>query len=525
MSNSLSIYRLKVESVDVARLIDLGKRIFEFEQPYELSERGTSHVLRSGQLAVELDSASGGIWAADEARLWKPSMQPKLLDETGALARANEIVQQRSLLPDLARPFRFGKPTVGGTYFSMSREGKRQDRRLDVQIVYPVMVGDLPVVGGGGDFTLILGDQGSVIGFSGVWRNARQAFEAAVVEPERADEQFRAMTKAMKILSFDRSLAYYAAPSRQEQEFLYPVYVYRATALFDDRPVSLRQMVLPATDFGPPVEFGEPQAPRQKSPRPERTRGRERRRSYATLAARNPFEAGTSWIGQSGGLPGSQANAQGFVDELAASGWLINFNWGDANAWESDWRRNDDTWVDAADFVFYTGHADMNGWVLSNPDDNFLSFTEVGNLPQSPGDLWGQNDLEWVVIAACGPLQDGILASGGGDVFDRWDGAFDGLHILLGYGAITFDNTEEGRRLIQYARGGSTLIDSWFRAAKEIQPSTNGEKAPDGPDVYVGAMWVGRDGIDPSSDHAWGFGSVSADPTSPTWYAAMWTLC
>jgi hypothetical protein len=530
MPDRLPIYRLDAESVSAARLIDLGKRIFDFDQAFELRERDSSHLLRHGRRAVELDRASGGIWAADEAQLWKPSLRPKLLEEDDALARANEIVRRRQLLPELAKPFRFGKPIVGGTHFAISREGRREDRRLDVQIAYPVMVGELPVVGGGGDFTLILGDGGAVIGFSGVWRPAKSAFEAGVVKPERADEQFRALTRSMKILSVERSLAYYAAPASEKQQFLYPVYVYRATALFGDQPVPLREIMLPATEFGPPVEFGAPQPPRLKAPRqkpkaPRRSSERGVRRNYATLAAANPFEAGTSWIGQSGGLAGSQANAQGFVDELAAAGWLINFNWGDGNAWESDWRRNDDTWVDAADFVFYTGHANMSGWVLSNPDDTFLSFTEVGAGAGNPGDLWGQNDLEWVVVAACGPLQDEILAQGGGDVLSRWDGAFDGLHILLGYGAVTYDNEVEGRKLAQYAKGGSTLIDAWFRTAKEVQPSTNGFPAPDGPNVYVGAMWVGRDGIDPSGDHAWGFGSVSADPTSPTWYAAMWTLC
>lgn len=52
-------------------------------------------------------------------------------------------------------------------------------------------------------------------------------------------------------------------------------------------------------------------------------------------------------------------------------------------------------------------------------------------------------------------LQDDLLASGGGDVLARWDGPFDGLHILLGYGAVTFDNSDEGRKLAQYAKGGS----------------------------------------------------------------------
>jgi hypothetical protein len=77
---------------------------------------------------------------------------------------------------------------------------------------------------------------------------------------------------------------------------------------------------------------------------------------------------------------------------------------------------------------------------------------------------------------------------------------------------------------VRYARAGSTLIDAWF-------PHREGDPALD--QRRVGARrperlcqgWVGRDGIDPSSDHAWGFGSVSADPTSPTWCTAMWTLC
>jgi hypothetical protein len=254
-------------------------------------------------------------------------------------------------------------------------------------------------------------------------------------------------------------------------------------------------------------------------------RAKLQRRTLASRSRWRPWEAGTSWIGESGGLAGSQANAQGFVDEWADAGWHIDFNWGDGNAWESDWRRNDDTWVDNADFVFYTGHADGNGWVLANPDDGSLDFNEVGAAPAARGDLWGQSDLEWVIIAACGPLEDDILAATGGDALARWDGAFDGMHLLLGYGSVTFDNTEEGLRVSQYAKSGNTLVDAWFRAGKEIQPSTNGYGAPFGPTVYVGAMWVGGNGIDPINDHAWDFGSVSADPVLPSWIAAMWTMC
>lgn len=137
----------------------------------------------------------------------------------------------------------------------------------------------------------------------------------------------------------------------------------------------MRLIAVPATDSArlflrpqPPRSRGEPIAAR-------------------SLAAINPFRAAPRGSGLLGGLPGRQQNAQGFVDGLAAAGWLINFNWGDANAWESDWNANDDTYVDAADFVFYTGHADLNGWMLVTPGtSNLVRLTPsvAGRRPPIP---------------------------------------------------------------------------------------------------------------------------------------------
>lgn len=530
MKDHLSIYRVNSEDTGLSRQIDLANRIFGGKDDFEVFETKENRVLRSAQHTVEIALPSGGLWAADKEQLWKPSVRAELPNTRDVVSMTNALVQEWDWLPKLEKPFRFAEPVVGGTYYAIRKGGKRENRRLDVQVDLPIMIDEYPVVGGGGDFTVILGHQSKVIGCSGCWRLVASAFDAKLIERKVADEQFREITRGLKIESFDATLAYYAAPSSTEQEFLYPVYIYRATALFDGKPVPLRQFMIPATDFGPPLSPNEPQPQRQKRARPtsvEKEAIKQQRRSLMTRSAWRPWEAGTAWIGLCGNPPlgGSQSNAQGFVDEWAAAGWHIDFNWGDCNAWESDWRRNDDLFVDNADFVFYTGHADGNGWVLAKPDDERLSYTEVGSKPEKPGDLWGQSDLEWLIIAACGPLEDDILAKGGGDVLARWDGAFDGMHILMGYGAVTNDNTQEGRKVSQYAKSGNTLINSWFRTAKEIQPSTNGWPAPFGPTVYVGAMWVGRDNIDPFNDHAWDYGSVSADPTSPTWLAAMWTMC
>jgi len=227
------------------------------------------------------------------------------------------------------------------------------------------------------------------------------------------------------------------------------------------------------------------------------------------------IEAATSWIGPSQGLSGSPANAQGFVDGLSAAGWTINFNWGEANAWESDWNSNDDNWVDSADFVFYTGHADENGWVLNVPADTSLDYTEVGLTPGIPHDHYGQNDLEWFIIAACGPHESSHFTTGVGNAFDRWRGIFDGLHVFMGYGAVTSDNTTEGARVVELALAGWPIIDAWFRTAWEIQPSTNGYSAPYGPTVYVTAMYAHRGDHATRDDHIWGTGTTVADPVSP----------
>jgi hypothetical protein len=544
---TLPIYRLSTPVVNENTVRQLATKLLKISG--EVGRTEDRLVLQSDQQVVEMYLNSGGIWVADEAQLWNPDLKPTLLEGDSARIIGDAFLRENKLLPapDEKQNFSIEFTKLGATYAALFDDNTQQrtDRKLDVQLIYSMKInvrhqGDslmhLPVVGGGGEFNLSLGDQGSIIGYSGVWRQIEGVeTESPVIPEEKANEEFKKMVAGMEIQSFESFLAYYSAPSTVEQKYLYPVYVYRAVATVDNETVPLRLITIPATEFGPKLELLPPPPKRTENDMPQRRstmpegpeekQGQSEKTPGQNLTAQVAgFEAGTSWIGQSGGLSGSQKNTKGFIDGLSADGWNINFNWGDAAAWESDWRRNDDSWVDAADFVFYTGHANMNGWQLRNPDDGFLHFNEVGASPESPGDIWGQQDLEWVIIAACGPLQDEVISPGGGDVFSRWDGAFDGLHQLLGYGAVTYDNEEEGKTVVRYAREGKTIINAWFRAAREIQPSTNGWTAPDGPTIWVGVMYVYRSGTtSPGNDHIWGHGSVAPDPTSPNIKVAIWT--
>ena len=569
----LPVFQVASTVAPAERLHDLGKRIFPGEDQ-EIIERGTRVELHSKVGGIEIDVGKGGVWASDTSRLWRfdprYAKRKNLMTGRAAKTLSAQLLTSYSVLPEVAAPFRLKPAKVTGaiTGYSPRKGAPRQINQEDTTVLTDIEVDvskyglkrkSLPVVGGGGRFGVVLDEGGQLLAIRGVWRPAVGKPELREIIPQsKTDEIYRSMMGTTPVVEFSSELAYYSAPAFSEQTLLYPVYVYSGFADYMGYRVPLRKVLIPATETGlipqqfplqfPRTEHMNPQIrslPSDFQPLPgkplplgvavNRRLLHEKGLKFNNLFVEGPagtpliinpklklpqikeltnllgyYSAGTSWIGLSGGLSGSQNNAQGFVDELAAIGWNIRFNWGDSNAWESDWRQNDDTWVDAADFVFYTGHANSDGWVLAAPDDTFLHFTETAGSR----DLWGANNLEWAVVAACGPLQDEAVGSGG-DVLDRWRAAFDGLHILMGYAQVTYDNEEEGKRLAQYAKAGNTIIQSWFRAGQEIQPGG----------IWVGAYYVGDATGSTGNDHLWGVGSVGPDITSPTWRACSWVPC
>jgi hypothetical protein len=105
------------------------------------------------------------------------------------------------------------------------------------------------------------------------------------------------------------------------------------------------------------------------------------------------------------------------------------------------------------DLVFYTGHAGPDAFYFcSNMDDQWLDLGTEAKL--------GDNNLEWLVIAACGPLQG-----------TQWPLAFSGLHLLLGYTTVSYDNTTEGYDFANCLLNAYTVRASWAGAATNSQPA------------------------------------------------------
>ncbi len=204
-------------------------------------------------------------------------------------------------------------------------------------------------------------------------------------------------------------------------------------------------------------------------------------------------------------LDGTPANASGFINRMLQQGipydpqvWRADFGvqeWMFRDA--SYYGGQDHLYADNVDMLFFTGHAFSDGWQAANA---YYGYSK------SYGDGWvgrnevrfGNQDLEWLIIAACGPLQEyGALDASSAA---RWLPAFDGLHLMLGYSTVSDDAPGEGYTFADNLIRRNMLVrDAWVDAAMTHQ------------DWYTGWAYMGV--IGPNNTHT--FNDKFKGPVGP----------
>ena len=239
-------------------------------------------------------------------------------------------------------------------------------------------------------------------------------------------------------------------------------------------------------------------------------------------------EVGVEWSGLSyedRPLSGSEPDTGKFYHHMGTiGGYSQEFNWGEWNAWESDFRDatehngNDTEWVDAVDFVYYAGHGNsLSISFTSEHDDEYLYFSDL---------KLGDGDLETLAMLSCNVLD---FYNWGGNIFELWGPVLQGVHQVCGFATGAKNSYSMGFQFALYMTGvyplpALTIMESWFRAGLEFQPS----------DKKV-AIFYGTNSTnpfqpqldDPINDHAKGFGYVCSDPTPETmgWYVYITSNC
>jgi hypothetical protein len=228
-----------------------------------------------------------------------------------------------------------------------------------------------------------------------------------------------------------------------------------------------------------------------------------------------PVDVGSETVGTSMGLPGCIPDTTGFNARMALSGIPTQFLWMNLNAWERDFKDpskpsgQDQLYADDVDETFYCGHANGNGFSFpGSQTDGFLDYNDA---------FWGNRDLEWLGIAACGPLQN---VSNGLQWYQRWGPAFGGLHLLLGYETTSSDVTGEG-----FDFANNQLGTFWWGTPMKVRDSWIWMAiANQGSSVRWAEMGVfGPGGVTNYNDYFWGKGPTGPD-IFPGSFTGFWKI-
>ncbi len=160
-------------------------------------------------------------------------------------------------------------------------------------------------------------------------------------------------------------------------------------------------------------------------------------------------------------------SAWNFYNAMRAAGYTgsDSFIWGNAAAWETDWKRaalggSEDSWVDDVDIMFVHSHGNYSGGVGSIwiPYDH----TDTNVVPNDCAASWGTRDLEWLGVKTCLSLAD----------VNGWAGCMNGVHIIAGFTTLSASNEFGGYWADQllgwylwpfgYLRAPKTVTQAWF---------------------------------------------------------------
>jgi len=431
---------------------------------YDLSDTGAfRYVSERGYLRLPMGETEAGVGEPDEsgadtvaAALDFDAINAlPVLDPDEAVSTTEAILEELGLLPAKATPV--GSHT---TFDAVGVDGTPvvDAKAIDTTVSYGFKLMKRLLEVPGQKIAVSYDGDGTVTQLTYDVREFTKAGKVDVVgRKEALDRCATQLGPAVTVT--DATKAYAAPPLTDALDALYLSYRCEGTTAdgADTRAVFVSAL---AEGGGPPA--------------PDKPRAVERREAAPPNSPDTGFQidAGTSWIGLSQGLGGSEQNTAGFINRMAGAGVPIQFDYGDENAWETDWKDpllggEDHIVTDDVDLTFYTGHANADGFTAGGDhDDDFVGYWDA---------LWGNTDMEWASIAACGPLQVG---EPGSLWYERWGPSFDGLHQINGYATGSYDNTIEGDRFASYLLGSPfwfweapmPVHVAWATMARDSQP-------------------------------------------------------
>lgn len=155
----------------------------------------------------------------------------------------------------------------------------------------------------------------------------------------------------------------------------------------------------------------------------------------------------------------------GFYDHMGSHGQIKVFNWGNDNAWETDFRHPDSggdslNWSDDVHFCMVNDHGGNAGNVVSF----YFSKAHTNCSVPSTKMRLGRKNLKWLAALGC----DAVLNTNADHIVGVWGGPMQGTHIVCGYIGTAADawwTRNLGRDFADDICGGDTIAGSWVSRA------------------------------------------------------------
>lgn len=185
-----------------------------------------------------------------------------------------------------------------------------------------------------------------------------------------------------------------------------------------------------------------------------------------------PVCVGVEWINTFHSGPCHQNNlsyrddhAEGFYNRMGAHGHFKIFDWGNDNAWETDFRDpafggDSHTWTENVDFCYYSDHGGNWGNVMH------IAFAVAHTNCLGSSNQWklGSRMMKWLVLDCC----QAVLNTTAAHICAVWIPPMKGAHMVFGFignGHDSWWNASLGSDFGDDAGGGSRLANAWLDRA------------------------------------------------------------
>jgi hypothetical protein len=522
MSDRLPCYRLAAVINPADEVDRIARDVFGFkhftvtqdedEPIYTARETGSAR-------EMELDAGLGAIWMADWDRLWNPHIKPVLPNKPAATEMAMAFFAEHELLPrpDALPEMKITIKDPLTTNTVRTAPAGSGTVNLDVHVGVPV---DIAVAGkktgrllGRNKWCVTFGEKGGIINC---------VLGQLAMQPEVDLEHSPILLPPPLTIrglesdpdpSVSWSFAYERIRDVNGQQWLLPMYVWTSNS--SSEPEYVR---FPATERSNAVLNGLTDRARASLQSPLA--------SGQTLAdirkglLQDQRFAATWTINGSDKQSLRGVQTQGFVDKLRKAPWTA-VSFFDEEALEEHWTAKRDEFVQQVDFAYYCGHASQHAWQLSSPAPDGRVHSDEVNDKEHPVQ-YGGLFVDWIGVAACGPLQDKLVTSKVDDTraVARWKNAFKGLLGLCGFGTTSVPHQDMGAVLAR-AMAERSVPKAWFRAGRECQPLDESTENTDGFSIWMGTLTCDDD--HPTFDLTLQDGRGGRPRVPPTQVMGMWT--